>query len=238
MKEAQLKTLYLRRQLSMMQIADELQTTHATVLYWLKKFEIPRRSWSESTYVKMNPDGDPFKLPSAWTERRRTLLAAGLLLYWAEGSKKNKTTAAIGNLDGRLLQVFAAFLREVCHVNERRLSVYVRVYKTFSRLAARRYWGRLLGIPSSRIFVYPHTDKRSKTHQQWSRHGLATLEFHNTKFKRWLDEAIEAYIKFLLLGSRSSDIPKALWHRMGGLAGDGPVDGLFSISIDGSAAEF
>ncbi len=220
MTKVQLKKLYCNRRLSMMEIADELHTTHATILYWLKKHDIPRRSWSESTYVKRNPLGDPFKIPVTLTKRQQQLLAAGLSLYWAEGAKTNRTGAQIGNLDGRLLQVFAAFLRETCYVDNRRLSVYVRVYKQFSMSKAQRYWSRLLRLPATQVFVYPHTDGRSQANRQWSRYGLATLEFHNTKFKAWLDQAIERYIA-TVLGSSGVETYKLFGGRRGDFVADG-----------------
>ncbi len=177
----------------MAEIAKEARTTHATVLYWLKKHNSTRRSWSESAYVKLNKNGDPFKIPQQLTRQQWELTIAGLMLYWAEGSKSAQAVR-LANLDGRMLQLFARFLREVCHVEEKRLSVYVRVHRQFPIHAAKRYWARLLRLSASQVLVYPHTDLRSKAERQWSRYGLATLEFHNTKFKHWLDSAIEQYI--------------------------------------------
>ncbi len=120
-------------------------------------------------------------------------MVAGFLLYWAEGSKM-EGTMRIANLDARMLQLFARFLREVCHAQERRLRVYPRVSRECDLVAARRYWARLLKLPSDQVHVYPHTDTRSLASRQWSPYGLATLEFHNTKLKRWRNQAIEAYL--------------------------------------------
>ena len=193
MIKAELRQLYFGQRLSMMEIAKKLRRTHATVLYWMKKHRIPRRSWSESTYCKQNPAGDPFTIPRTLSTRQRGLKTAALLLYWAEGSK-NSWGTQLANLDARMLQLFMKFLRGVCHVDERRVFVYVRVHRQFSVKAARTYWAGLLRLPASRIFVYPHTDQRSRASKQWSRHGIATLEFHSTKLKRWLDVEREAYI--------------------------------------------
>ena len=146
MTKTQLEILYCKRRLSITEVAHQLQTTHATVIYWLKKYKISRRSWSESTYVKLNPTGDPFHIPNMLTNRQQELLAAGVLLYWAEGAKA-KDRAKIGNLDGQMLQVFIKFLRDVCHADERRLSVYARVHRRFSLLATRRYWSDILRTP-------------------------------------------------------------------------------------------
>lgn len=194
MRKTQLEELYQRRHLSMVQIARRLQTTPAAVLYWLKKHRISRRSWSESAYVKLNPNGDPFMIPPVLSKRQRELVRAGLLLYWAEGAKGRSVTR-LANLDPRMLQLFLAFLREVCGAQESRLRLSVRVYREFSLDAAKSYWARLLRLPVSRIFVYPHTDRRSQRSRQWSRSGLATLEFPSTKFKAWLDAAIETYVR-------------------------------------------
>ena len=194
MVKAELRKLYCGQRLSMMEIARRLRRTHATVLYWMKKHQVPRRSWSESSYCKQNPGGDPFTIPRKLSTRQRELTTAALLLYWAEGSK-NSWAMQLANLDARMLQLFMKFLRVVCHADERRVFVYVRVHRQFSVKAARTYWAGLLWLPASRIFVYPHTDQRSQASKQWSRHGIATVEFHSTKLKRWLDVEKEAHIR-------------------------------------------
>jgi hypothetical protein len=197
MKENQLRKLYCERRFSMMEVARELNVTHAKVWYWLKKFNIPRRSWSESSYIKQNFDGDPFQVCESIGLEKRELFIAGLLLYWAEGTK-GKHSIQIANLDHRMLVIFLRFLREICQIRERRLFLYVRVYKDFSLQGAREYWTKLLSISSDRVFVYCHTDKRSLKNRQWSPYGLATLEFHNIKLKQWLDASIEKLIQELL----------------------------------------
>ncbi len=193
MLKADLEKLYCDQRLSMMEVAKQLWTTHARVLYWMKKHKIEWRSWSDSAYAKQNPKGDPFKTPERLNVRQRELFVAGLLLYWAEGGK-TQGAARIVNLDHRMPQLFMRFLREVCHVDERRLSVYVRLYQAFDLETAQRYWAHLRDLHPSQVFVSPPLDGRSKAQQQWSKHGIATLEFHNTKFKQWLNAAIEQYV--------------------------------------------
>ena len=181
----------------MMEVANELNVTHAKVFYWLKKFDITRRSWRDSAYIKQNRQGDPFTIPDRFSSREKDLLAAGLLLYWAEGNK-GKDAIRIANLDHRMLKVFLNFLREVCKVDDKRLFLYVRVYKEFSLEEARKYWSDFLNISPQKVSVYSHTDTRSKENKQRSQYGIATLEFHNTKLKRWLDTSTEDLIQKLL----------------------------------------
>ena len=61
---------------------------------------------------------------------------------------------------------------------------------------------RIFSFSASQVYVYPHTDKRSKLIRQKSRFGIATLEFHSTKLKQWLDQAMEEYIKQLMGGEK------------------------------------
>lgn len=192
--EGTLRQLYCDRHLSMMEVARELKVTHATVLYWLKQYKIPRRSWSEGTYVKRNPRGDPFRIKTRLSGLERELTAAALALYWAEGNK-NDGAIRIGNLDANLLRLFARFLRKVCRVEEARLTVYVRVNDPFGLKPARRYWAEQLGLPKERVLVYRHTDSRSNPTRQRSPYGVATLEFHNVKFRRWLEAAIQELLQ-------------------------------------------
>lgn len=216
MKKDQLRKLYCERRYSMMEVAKELNITHAKVWYWLKKFNIPRRSWKESSYIKQNFDGDPFQICESIGLEKRELFIAGLLLYWAEGTK-GKHSLQIANLDHRMLAIFLRFLREICQIQERRLFLYVRVYKDFSLQDAKDYWVKFLNIAPDRVFVYPHTDKRSIKNRQWSPYGLATLEFHNIKLKQWVDTSIEELIQGLLQKKLYSAMQAVLATRTNGL---------------------
>lgn len=178
----------------MVQIADKLKIKSRKVEYWLRKYNIPRRSCSESAYVKQNPNGNPFKIKRRFNSQEKELLTIGLMLYWTEGTKSAKSPLQLANLDHRMLQLFLRFLREICRIDETRLRLYVRLYKTFDKKIARIYWSRLLNIPNQQVFIYSHTDKRSKVGKQWSKYGIATLQFSNTRLKRWLDDRIESYL--------------------------------------------
>ena len=179
----------------MMEIANRLNVTHATVNYWMNKFEIPRRSCSESAYVKLNSTGDPFKIKKRLDRTEKELLLVGLALFWSEGSKAIKGSVQLANLDHRMLQLFVKFLRKICKISEDRLRLYVRVYKKFNREKAKSYWSRKLKMSPKRISVYPHTDGRSKADKQWSKYGIGTLQFHNIKLWEWLNTSIEDYLK-------------------------------------------
>jgi len=197
-----LKWLYYKDKLSMYDIARKLHVTWPTVVYWMERHNLPRRSRSDCTYCKQNPKGDPFSIKKHLSKKEKELLLTGLMLYWGEGNKAIRGSLQLANLDHRMLQSFLKFLREICRVHEERLGLYVRVYKKFNRKKAKKYWVRKLKMQPERIFIYPHTDTRSKVHKQWSPYGIATLQFHNLKLRNWVDNAIDKHLESILTSKK------------------------------------
>ena len=193
-----LNQLYSKQKLSMKDIADKIDVTLPTVWYWMKKHNLPRRSNSDSAYYKLNPNGDPFDIKKRLNRKEKDLLLTGLMLYWAEGSKSTRSSMQLANLDHRMLQSYLKFLREICRVSEEKLKLYVRVYRKFNKEKARRYWARKLKMSPKRIYVYPHTDIRSKMRKQWSPYGIATLQLYNLRLRNWIDNAIDEHLERIL----------------------------------------
>ena len=65
----------------MKEISDKTGWKYEKIIYWMQKFNIPRRSRSEATYVKRNPNGDPFKIKKNLTKNEILLRGLGLGLY-------------------------------------------------------------------------------------------------------------------------------------------------------------
>jgi len=175
-------------------VATALSATPATVLYWMKKHGLSRRSISESAYAKQNPNGDPFKIKSKLTNKDKELLLCGLMLYWAEGSRRNKHTIQMANLDYKLILVFIKFLRRICGLKEEKICPNIQLYKQFNRAKTRNYWSKILEVPKKYISVNVHSDVRSKPNDQWSKYGIARIEIRNIKLKQWIDITLDNYL--------------------------------------------
>ncbi len=193
-KIEQLQKLYYGRKLSMWDVAKTISVTPKTVEYWMDKHNLRRRSGSESAYVKQNPNGDPFKIKNKLTKKDRELLLAGLMLYWAEGSRKNKHVIQMANLDYRLILLFIKFLKRICGVKEEKTCLNIQLYRRFDKQNTKNYWSRILKVPKRFISVNIHSDTRSKPNSQWSKYGIARIEVRNVKLKRWIDAALENYL--------------------------------------------
>lgn len=178
----------------MWDIAKVLSVTPATVEYWMNKRNLRRRSGSECAYVKQNPNGDPFRIKNKLTARDKELLLSGLMLYWAEGSRRSKHVIQMANLDYRLLLVFIKFLRRICGVKQEKICLNIQLYKRFDKDKTKNFWSKTLGVPKRFIAVNIHYDKRSKPDRQWSKYGIGRIEVRNMKLKQWIDKALETYL--------------------------------------------
>src|SRR5262245_31227782 len=120
MDEATLRSLYLEKGLSAKQTAERLGVPEAKVVYWLRKYQIPKRSLSEALYLRINPKGDPFKIKTNLSSAEEKLKTAGLLLWVTEGSVKDKNSIGTSNSDPALITLFVEFLLRICGVEKSR----------------------------------------------------------------------------------------------------------------------
>lgn len=186
--------LYYSKKQSMMEIANKLRISHAKVYYWFKKYGIKRRSWSESSYIKQNPHGDPFRIKERLNRNENALLISGLMLYCGEGSRRSKHVIQMANLDSRTLGLFVTFLKKICRVDRKKIGLQVQLFKEFDKEAARSFWHRALAIPKSQIDTYEHTDMRSKIKEQRSKFGIARVQVNNCKLKNWIDKELDKHL--------------------------------------------
>lgn len=178
----------------MWDVAKAISVTPKTVEYWMDRYNLRRRSGSESAYAKHNPNGDPFKIREKLNHKDKELLLCGLMLYWAEGSRRNKHTIQMANLDYRLTSLFIKFLKKICRVREEKICLNIQLYKRFDKENTRNYWSRILKVPRRFISVNIHSDARSKPDNQWSKYGIARIEIRNMKLKQWIDSALDNYL--------------------------------------------
>ncbi len=112
--------------LSIKDISEKENLSYSLVRYRMSKYKILRRSWSDATYVKRNPDGDPFKIRGKLNRKDIELKNLGLGIYWGEGDKSpNNTSVRLGNTDPFLLKKFREFLREIYYVKEKKNKIWI-----------------------------------------------------------------------------------------------------------------
>lgn len=112
---------------SMAEIAKKIGCSINKIAYWMDKYKIKRRSNSEATYVKRNPNGDPFKIKNKLNLKEQQLQGLGIGIYWGEGDKGNPHSLRVANTDPKLIRVFIRFLLEICRLEKKKLDIVLFV---------------------------------------------------------------------------------------------------------------
>jgi hypothetical protein len=87
----------------------------------MDKYEIKRRTRSDTIYLKLNPFGDPFSIKQEMNLQEMFLLGLGLGIYWGEGEKALKHAIRVANSDPYVLISFSSFLKSICGVKEEKI---------------------------------------------------------------------------------------------------------------------
>ena len=183
-------SLYLRNKYSMVMIAEELKISPNKVWYSLKKNNIPRRNRSEAGYLThvQRFNKFPAKIRQKFTPEQKELLISGIMLYWAEGWKKNSGRVSFSNSDPKMIQVFLKFLRETCGIYENRLHILLHLYEDQNELKLRKYWSKITRIPLKQFNAsYIHKGKVG-TYKKKSKYGTVALKYCD---KRLLNQILQ-----------------------------------------------
>lgn len=179
--------------LSMKEIASILDTSPSTVRWWMSKHGIIRRSRSEANYRKYNKLGDPFKIKSLTSSQDYLLYGLGIGIFWGEGNKVNKHSVRVGNTDSDLLKSFIRFLKEICQVEDYKISFGLQVFNDSDPDKALRYWMEEFQVPRSRfhstVSLIPPQGKGN--YKRKSEYGVVTVYVHNIKLREWMHDQIK-----------------------------------------------
>ena len=171
----------------MQEIAGILACSLNTVVYWMKRHQIPSRSHSEATYVKRNPEGDPFCFKPPKTKKEIELFGTGIGLYWGEGNKANVNSIRLGNTDPKLIQKFMEFLVIIFGIKEEDLTFSLQLFTDIDSEVALDFWIKNLNIQRSQINKPIITPSGAVgTYRKKSQYGVLTVMYHNKKLRNLL----------------------------------------------------
>lgn len=192
--KALLEDLYLEQGLSAQEIADKLGVSHHKVVYWMDKFDIQRRSWSEASYIKHNPDGEKFSIDTS----NRDLFIAGIALYMGEGGKTRSSEIILVNSNAGVLKLWVQFLNEVCGVPNENLKAHISYYEDLDYSEILDFWSRTLNISPDNFGSPTMKEGRvAKGNYQERRipYGTVHVRFCDSKLKSllmsWIDDLVK-----------------------------------------------
>lgn len=185
---------YSLKNLSVAQIASNLNVSLAKVRYCLKKFEVPKRSISEAitslNITKFNKI--PFVPKRNLSFEERELRVAGIMLYWGEGAKTGGVVK-FANSDPVMIKVFLKFLREICGIHEERLKALIHLYPDHDQSKIEKFWSGVAKIPLTRFNKsHIHLGKKG-TYRNKSMYGTICINYSDKRLLKTILEWIEEY---------------------------------------------
>lgn len=179
---------------SMAEIAKLLQCSVHKIKYWMQHHGIMRRSISEAMYLKLNPNGNPFKIKTNLTDREKILLGLGIGIYWGEGEKVSKNAIRVANTNPALLRTFISFLLQTCGLEYRKLTFSIVCFNDTDPEVAKEYWTKELETREGKFGKIVQIPPQGKgTYKRKSQYGVCTIAVSNSKLKTWIMNQIAKY---------------------------------------------
>lgn len=177
---------------SMSEIATKFQCSVNKVVYWMNKYNISRRTHSEATYSKRNPNGDPFKIKSPLSSSDKMLLGLGLGIYWGEGTKVDKHSVKVTNTNPKMILAFKKFLINICGYDIDKIGYSIICFNDTDPSTSRDYWSRVLETPPQKFGKITQIPTQGKgTYKRKSQYGVCTISANNFKLKNWISKQID-----------------------------------------------
>ncbi len=158
----------------------------------MQKYQIARRSRSDAAYIQANPTGDPFKIKTTLSLEESKLFGIGLGIYWGEGEKVSKHYVRVANTDSKLIKTFRKFLRDICQLEERKISYSIICFNDSNINKVKTYWSNQLSVFPEKFGKIVQIPTQGKgTYKRKSEFGVCTITASNMKLKSWIMKEIE-----------------------------------------------
>lgn len=192
----ELVRFYLNNKISVPQISKLTCKSEGEINYWIKKYGIKKRTISDAIYIKHNPNGDPFKIPSFASNRRIFsdkifLFGLGLGLYWGEGNKKSVNSVRLGNSDPALIKKFIDFLVKIYGIDKIKIRFQLQTYDDLNIDKLILFWKKYLAVKKSQFYKTVVLNRRGEgTYKEKMKSGVVIVYFNNMKLKKLISSQI------------------------------------------------
>ena len=188
---AQVRDLYIKKELSSREVAKRIGISQWSVISIMRRNNIPRRTFSEANHILFSRKPLSYKKKARLNAKERSLYEAALMLYWSEGSKKGKHTVDFANSDEKMVLLFLKALRRIYVVDEKRLRVLLYCYANQDINLLMQYWSKVLKIPKSQ-FIKPYV-RRDFDLRKIGRmpHGLVHIRYSDKKLLEQIKAEID-----------------------------------------------
>lgn len=210
----ELRTKY---QLGYGAIAKQLSVSKSTLGRWLKDLplsekrilELRREGWSRGeasrelfreTMRKKREEREEsvYRKQRKYLGRlsRQSLFVAGLMLYLAEGDKKDKYHIGLANTDPQVIKFFLWWLITFLRVKKSNIRIQLHLYESMDLTAQRKFWRKLTRLPEKQFYKEQVRPLRpgSFSYPESFRHGTCKIYFNGIEKTSKLMLSIKAFL--------------------------------------------
>jgi len=178
-KIKQLQKLYSSG-LSMRQVGEKMNTSVWSIYSAMRRYKIKRRPAHKTQRILFYNSPLSFKPLKKLTSKQKQLKTAGLMLYWAEGAKKQPHKIDFANSNPLMIKLFIKFLRKIYRVNESRLRCLIFGYPSHNIQELTNYWSKLTHIPKSQ-FIKPYIRQDGGNTRDKMKYGVLHVSYSDKR---------------------------------------------------------
>ena len=193
------RQLRTEKHLSLIEIADRLALPKTTVYYWIKDLplERPRRNSStkasramQAKYRRLREDAGGRGFTEYEELIKLPTFRDFVVLYIAEGYKRNRNTVQICNSDPAVVAMAAGWLTSL---GARKLLYSVQYHADQDLEKLQNYWGDLLAVDPAAISTLRKSNSGELNRRQWrSAYGVLAMRTFDTylraRLQAWIDQ--------------------------------------------------
>lgn len=180
----------------MKKISEDLKVSIDALVYFMRKYDLKRRTPSENEKIKFARKPLSFNIKTVLSFEEKELKIMGIMLYWGEGAKsgeygKNRCVD-LANSDPKIILVFLHFLRRFCGVDEKRLRCLLYCYSDQNVGGLTRFWSKITRIPIKQ-FIKPYVRNDFRKDGRKMKYGLIHIRYNDKKLLIKIENMIESY---------------------------------------------
>lgn len=128
--------------------------------------------------------------------KNNSLFLAGLMLYWGEGEKQQKSSQVrLGNSDPEMLKLFYLFLTKSLKISPDKIFAWLLLYPDLVDSTQKNFWSKATGIPLNRfkksIYIKGRDPKKRMSY------GVCTVVVSSRELKERVLKWLELYQHYL-----------------------------------------
>ena len=207
------KCISLRKKgLSYNEISEHIDVSNSTLSRWCLSVSLTRKQKERLVEKKRNSSFikslkiqaiKSKKEAKLWADKEinkisnndKTLLIAGVSLYWAEGTRSGAGGAVeLTNTDPEIIKIMMRFFRNIMCVPNDKFRIIVRIGEKGNVKKAKNYWSKITKVPQKN-FRNPEILKLKENSKSLKKYpcGMCRIIIQDISFKRKMLNLIEGF---------------------------------------------